>query len=1064
MNPDTELPVAVRAYAENAERPPSTRGQGDYKPPGASKYTLIFDTETTTDATQQLRFGCYQVRKNAKLIKAGFFYDEETLTKREQSVLINHAERIGWKCLPVSDFIVEVFLEYTYYLGGLCVGFNLPFDLSRIAINSTNARTTSRDKMMHGGFSLKLTNNSRHPSVQVKHLSRHSAFIRFTVPEGQMTPRGMRNRKLRVKPHRGHFADVATLANALLSRSRSLGKLADHLRTKHRKLDTDEHGRRLTREYLRYAAQDVQVTWECFEILQKKYADFGLTHTAITGIYSEASIGKGYLQEMGVPHWLNTQPNFPKKLLGVIMSTYYGGRSEVHIRRRKVRVLHCDFASMYPTVNVLMRLWQFVIAGAVDWRDATAETQAFIETVSLDDLRKPDTWLELTTLVKILPQGDLLPVRAEYEKQNRQYSIGLNQLCSDTPMWYTLADCIASKILTGRVPNVIEAVRFAARSTNIKCDLLSVDIMGNPAYHVDPNSQDFFKRLIELRREVNAQIESSSDDEDRLKAEQLAIKICANATSYGIYVELNVTEHDRLVETTCYGCSDTPFTAWVKNTEEPGKYFHPIVGTFIAGAARLMLAMAESLVEKNGLSWAFCDTDSMAIAMPDSISESEFIERAQAVRKWFNPLNPYEGGGDLLKLEDANKLLENGKPGDDLTALYCFAVSAKRYALFNVDSDGLPIIRKASGHGLGHLWHPYKDADAPAMIPAPACPDEIGVERWQYDLWYLILLADLEGHPVQVSLDDLPGLDKPAVSRYAATTKSLLDWFKQFNEGKEYRYRVKPFNFLLAFHNRLHEFVLADQLGIPIEDTGNSKRRMTTSLKAAKSMHPIAPYRDDPFQAAKQCFDRKTGQPIPSDYLQTYQEVLHDYHLHAEAKFNNGERFDSGFTLRKSIQATRIEHIGKETDRWEEQWFLGADPDSQIVYADIQAQWNSVMHDSQDYGTRELARASGLDVAEVSRLRTEKRMTRTLRMLMKLQAGIIQLRRSENEKASRKKSILDAVKTRCQDISVRHLAELAGVEYTSLTRALTGKKKPSVGLLNRLEAYLADSNSSPDVT
>ena len=33
------------------------------------------------------------------------------------------------------------------------------------------------------------------------------------------------------------------------------------------------------------------------------------------------------------------------------MSTYYGGRSEVRMRRMAVRVLYCDFLSMYPTVS-----------------------------------------------------------------------------------------------------------------------------------------------------------------------------------------------------------------------------------------------------------------------------------------------------------------------------------------------------------------------------------------------------------------------------------------------------------------------------------------------------------------------------------------------------------------------------------------------------------------------------------------------------------------------------------------------------------------------------------------
>jgi hypothetical protein len=39
-------------------------------------------------------------------------------------------------------------------------------------------------------------------------------------------------------------------------------------------------------------------------------------------------------------------------------------------------------------------------------------------------------------------------------------------------------------------------------------------------------------------------------------------------------------------------------------------------------------------------------------------------------------------------------------------ALYCYAISAKRYALFNLDDDGRPVMRKWSEHGLGHLLNP----------------------------------------------------------------------------------------------------------------------------------------------------------------------------------------------------------------------------------------------------------------------------------------------------------------------------------------------------------------------
>jgi hypothetical protein len=51
----------------------------------------------------------------------------------------------------VEEFVEKVFFVYAYELRGLCIALNLPFDLSRIAIDDASAR---RD--MRGGFTLRL--------------------------------------------------------------------------------------------------------------------------------------------------------------------------------------------------------------------------------------------------------------------------------------------------------------------------------------------------------------------------------------------------------------------------------------------------------------------------------------------------------------------------------------------------------------------------------------------------------------------------------------------------------------------------------------------------------------------------------------------------------------------------------------------------------------------------------------------------------------------------------------------------------------------------------------------
>ena len=143
---------------------------------------------------------------------------------------------------------------------------------------------------MGGGFTLKLSNQKIWPNIQIKHLSNRAAFIQFTTRPGRFDTRGMRKRQQKALPWRGYFLDTKTLAAALTSQSFSLKSLADFLNTHTRKLDTEEHGGQLSEAYIRYALQDVQVTWECSQALLVKFALHKFEKTLPTQILSEASI------------------------------------------------------------------------------------------------------------------------------------------------------------------------------------------------------------------------------------------------------------------------------------------------------------------------------------------------------------------------------------------------------------------------------------------------------------------------------------------------------------------------------------------------------------------------------------------------------------------------------------------------------------------------------------------------------------------------------------------------------------------------------------------------------
>src|SRR5690242_19800574 len=118
---------------------------------------------------------------------------------------------------------------------------------------------------------------------------------------------------------------------------------------------------------------------------------------------------------MGITPILERQPDFPQKYLGFAQTAFFGGRTSAHIRRVSVPVVYTDFLSMYPTVNRLMDLWRFVTADRIDVADhCQAEIEAFLKRLTVDDVFHPDTWPQLTAFVRLIPDGDVLPSRAQY--------------------------------------------------------------------------------------------------------------------------------------------------------------------------------------------------------------------------------------------------------------------------------------------------------------------------------------------------------------------------------------------------------------------------------------------------------------------------------------------------------------------------------------------------------------------------------------------------------------------------------------------------------------------------
>lgn len=1002
-DPIDRLIIQLRAYV--ATRPKSGR-RPDRR--WTSDIAVIFDTETTTDPSQRLRFGAYQIRHAGGLLERGVFYAED-LPAADLAVLrtafaeeeqTDDGERLLVRTR--AEFVEEVIFKWGFELGGLIVGLNLPFDLSRIAISHTYGK---RD--MKGGFSFTLAEGR--PNVRIKHLSQRAAFINFGGKNG-----------FDKRPDRGFFVDVKTLAASLTSQSHSLASLAKLLGTTP-KSSVDTFDGPLTPEMVRYGMNDVQVTWECFAELAKRYDAYGL-QAGLHDLYSEASLGKAFLTAMKIEPWRQVQPDFPPHVLGQIMSTYYGGRAEVHIRRQITPVIHCDFLSMYPTVCTLMGLWRFVIADELKWTDATADVSQFVDHCTLDDLRRPEAWRNLACIVQVRPSDDVFPVRTVYEK-DQAATIGLNRLSSDEPMWFTLADVLAAKLLGSKAPKIVSALRFEPGQPQAK--LRPIVLEGK---QIRPAEHDFYRRLIDRRREIQKAEKAAADaDKPGLKSAQQSLKILANSTSYGIFVELNVQRLDKPKSVVGYGHKGIGWGIRTSTIEVPGRYFHPLLGTLITGAARLMLAMAERNTLDQGLDWAFCDTDSLAIANPGGLPDAEFIRRVGVVREWFEPLNPYDDKGSILQLEKVNFPANADQVMDKLRPVNCLAVSAKRYVLFDCDADDAPVIRKASAHGLGHLLAPYADPDRGDRI------GRIGVELWQEDLWRQIIGAFDAGLPDEVDYAGMQNFDEPAASRYAATNQTLLGWFASYNKTVPEREQVWPFNFLLSF-----------QAKSPMEMAAVDHEALSSPTWTRRTPSPASRYSSDLVGDRPPVFDRKTGQTVPWTWLKSYRRALARHHLHSEMKFLGGADDQRGILRRRHVQAWAVIPIGKETDNLEERETLGEGDDA--------VQWSMAGHDrakiavdieevlkAHKISDRTLCKQASVSHHTLADLRGGRRVME--QSLLSLAAAAEQLRQEAEVAGADDERWRHAGREMAKDAgSVAKLAGQLGVTRQYLGRVLRGEK------------------------
>lgn len=744
------MPVlAVRGYTRKLNE--KGKGKTAFYPdhPPRHPRVLVFDTETTIDLYQNLKIGYFQIYQDDILQHHGLINNNAHLDNRERKTLNRYAEQNSIELYSRKEFIDEVFYREVFDLKTLCVGFNLPFDLSRIAHKAAHSR--GRNK---GGFTLTLSEDRMQPPIIVKQLG--SAYsMKFSSTKKNM----------KKDFFGGYFLDVQTLAEVMLQAKRvSLQRAGEMLNINHEKYTGISHGR-VTEKYIEYNIRDVEATYEVYRRLVQELDLFQID-IPLTKVFSSASIGKYALKQMGVTPFHQQNPDFPDAILGNIMSAYYGGRTECRIRKHPTKVSVLDFTSMYPTITMILGLWPYLVADRIESMDATDEIQSFLSSLTLADLQNPDIWKDFCVLVKLRPDDDILPARMDYKGDDSPYVVGLNYLSSAKDMWYALPDVISSVLLTGKAPDIIEAIRFVP--VGQQASLQKTRIHG---VDIDPRRDNLFQVLVEKRQEIKQHLKTISKDDPEqlhLSSQAQAIKILVNAMSYGIFIELNPEDKKSPVEVN----GIDSFTTEENRHEKEGKYFHPLMAVMITAGSRLFLAMAEAKVLELGGQHAYMDTDSIFVP-PDL---------AQPILDFFQPLNPYSIEIPLLKPEKED--------------MWFYGISSKRYALYYLDNKDIRFMdgeRSYKLHGLGHLANPFPN----------------NVKDWQAEVWQDILSM----HYGFVSAMEIYEKYSKfyAVSRLSVSTSHVWKRFDSFNEGKAWDDQIKPFNFYLV------GFKTKDENGVPVK-------------------------------------------------------------------------------------------------------------------------------------------------------------------------------------------------------------------------------------------------------
>ncbi len=885
---------------------------------------IAFDTESRITVDQSLTIGvwrrCKLVDQKYEVIEEGIFYADD-LPAKDLNVLKAHMETAisdvpsfppRFPFYPRSKFMKKVFWPALKKHGAMICGLNLPYDLSRLALDWKEGNKGEWSLIM--AQYADRNENCNYPRILITPIDSKKAIIKLWRPWKKV------QHEWKDAGRKIHFLDLRTLLWALYNKSHSLKSACDNRNGPFKEQDLpqkDDHDPtgEVIPDEIEHCRQDVRCTVALLNACKQEFDKHSDTDLKPWDAYSPASLAKAYLKAMHIERPA-VKFKVPDEKIATWMQSYFGGRSECRIRHEVVPVVPVDFTSEYPSCCANLGLFKFLTAKRLRFVDDTVKVRKFIANITPDKCFQRTTWRDLNFVARVMPGENILPVRTVYDGVS--HNIGNNYLSPNPshpePIYVAGPDLVAAVIQQpGKIPNIQQAFRIVPSGK--QPGMRAVKLRGKVLIDPNDDSVDLFTKIIEERKR-------NKNDPDLY----YWLKILANSI-YGFFVEL-IPEHFKQPKSVMVFSGDESFPDSSSVIEKRGKWFAPFLAALITSAGRLLLALLEAEVIRAKGTYLYCDTDSLAImaskkggtlripgAHGKRILTHDDVDRITAKFRALNPYNPNEVR-DLLNLTDDNYVCTCShelKTEHDETGvcavrgckckaekkvrrqLWGLGIAAKRYALFEKVLDGSGTLTdikivNPKAHGIGFLYPP-KDSPKNWKKDAPL---------WIYVMWDYIVRGFLElprKLPAWASL--------PQMMRFSVSTWNVLKMLGMWESARPQNFMFmvmtsEAFSFNFDFDNKPSK---KPMVIVPF----SSKQGEWSKLEGI-----------DIHNKNRRGKYRRYRLDDPDFHPFTYAHMIEEYIRHPEAKSlgPDGKPCTAetrGLLKRAHITAGKIRYIDKET-------------------------------------------------------------------------------------------------------------------------------------------------------